>query len=605
VLKAEDNSRWIMAATQLSPYSDGSVRPGSSAGGGYLLDYLIGIIRFVTVGGNSKANSDPATAYLVVVNIYYVVLLVSFVLIAAYAFYFLREFVSKQNSYLASAGVVFLLFPTLSIVFVNYGHLSLLVAILFFWATCFLLLLETTNTNKNTRLSLASALISLGIMGGWWPAIPITVSILLFTLFRVSGQLKYASVRWTKYLLPLGLVFLLYFPLKGIRPLSNMRVFYSATGGVIPFTNLNSLLCVLGLAFVTYVLTNYSSNSLTVHPMVFPFVISGLYAFFLIFSSEFVGPNFTAAYSAQKVLAFFVIGTSPLIIVSIMAFLSKNLHVKSGVFGVLLTYLFSMICFGSHWNFPQKISQPIWSQTLIDIVRKYPGSPIVCASSQEALRGDAYICTRHAESVSYRNLSDNSLHGRYFQYIWRTMVVAPRSSSDQAGFPIKEEYDLFQKDSNAKVPIVISLDPSFAFMQADTWWMNTLPWDQFLIFEAETGKLLQGATQKLTVQAYDPRKIKLAGVGPGFIDKIDLGDGSVRIYGWADFGEEQPELILRNTRDIRDIETQLFVRSDISNPTVRGFEISYKIANQVKNGYCPLLVLGKKHWALTSSDPEC
>ena len=248
VLKAEDNGRWVMAATQLSSYSDGSVRPNSSAGGGYLLDYLIGVFRYITVGGAS--NSDPATAYLVIVNIYYAVLLVSFVLIAAYAFFFLRTIVSKRYSYLASAGVVFLLFPTLSIVFVNYGHLSLLVAILFFWGTCFLLLLETTDTKGNTQIACVSALVSLGIMGGWWPAIPITVSILIFTLFRISKQLKYVRARWTKYLWPLALVLLLYFPLKGIRPLSNIRVFYGATGGVIPFSNLNSLLCVLAIAYI-------------------------------------------------------------------------------------------------------------------------------------------------------------------------------------------------------------------------------------------------------------------------------------------------------------------------------------------------------------------
>ena len=185
------------------------------------------------------------------------------------------------------------------------------------------------------------------------------------------------------------------------------------------------------------------------------------------------------------------------------------------------------------------------------------------------------------------------------------MVVAPRSVEDQESFPIKDEFDLFQRDTNAKVPIVISLDPGFDFMQADSWWMSKLPWDQFLIFDGTRGTLLRRATRRLTLQAYEPGKVNVIGVGPGFIDQIDLSEDTVQIYGWADFGEERPELILRNTRDIRDIESQLFVRSDISNPTVRGFKISYKIANQVQNGYCPLLVLGKKHLALSSSDPEC
>jgi len=56
VLKAEDNGRWIMAASKLSSYSGLGVRPDSSAGGGYLLDYFISVVRFVTVGGSTKLD---------------------------------------------------------------------------------------------------------------------------------------------------------------------------------------------------------------------------------------------------------------------------------------------------------------------------------------------------------------------------------------------------------------------------------------------------------------------------------------------------------------------------------------------------------------------
>jgi hypothetical protein len=99
--------------------------------------------------------------------------------------------------------------------------------------------------------------------------------------------------------------------------------------------------------------------------------------------------------------------------------------------------------------------------------------------------------------------------------------------------------------------------------------------------------------------------MKEVGVGPGFIERIELTDADVKISGWADFGDKPPEMMVRNLKKGQVIGSQLFVRPDISNPLVRGFEISYKIANPVKNGYCPVLVLGTKHLALSSSDSEC
>ena len=606
VLKAEDNSRWITAAAKLSSYSDFGVQPDSSAGGGYLLDYVISVVRFLTVGGNAKIDSDPATSYLVVVNCYYIAILITFVVVAGFAALFISKFGLKRYSLVAPLGVVFLLSQTMFRIFINYGHLSFLVAIAFFWMTSYLLLVNSSEVHSSRKISYLAGLVSLGIMGGWWPLIPITIVILFCLLVNHLLQSNLTpSVFLTFFsgvvVIPLLLVLLL----RGDKSLSKLRSFYSANGGAVKYNDLHLLLCFLGLACFVYFLSEVIPNKMKLNLLLAPFSALGIYAIFLLLSSQFVGPNFFAGYSAFKVLSFFVIVTVPLLLVTGVTMIQRIFKTNGLALAVFFMYLLSSLFFNSEQNFPRPIAKPFWAQTLIDVVRNFPGSPIVCSTSREDARLEAYVCSRQASSISaYQNTGDN-LHGRAFEYIWRTMVVSPRSIANQESFPIDKEFKLYQRDLNSKVPIVISLDKSFAFMQADAWWMSKLPWDRFEIFDAETGNLLQGATGTLKTVPYDSGTANVVGVGPGFIDKIVLTDDMVRIYGWADFGDKPPEVMVRNLKKGQRIESQLFVRADISNPLVRGFEISYKVGSAAKNGYCPVLVRGADHLALTSSDSKC
>ena len=607
VLKAEDNGRWITAASKLSSYSGFGVRPDSSAGGGYLLDYFISVVRFVTVGGGSKIDSDPATSYLVVANCYYIALLIIFVFVAGFASKFLRYLGIKRYSLIAPLGLLFFLSQQMFRLFVNYGHLSYLVAVSFFWITCYLLLLNTLDSKSSIQISCLAGIASLGIMGGWWPLIPITISILTFQLVYQLIQSKFSPSVFAIFSSGFVLVSLLvFFLLRGERSLSKVRTFYAANGGAVKFTELHMFLCFLGLAVFAYLVSEVLPTKLRVNQVLFPFGALGTYAIFLLLSSQFVGPNFFAGYSAFKVQSFFVIVTFPLLLVSGIFVILRSVKSNEIALSMLFVYALTGICFNTEQNFPRPIAEPVWAQTLIDVVRNYPGSPIVCATSQEASRLEAYNCSRHASSISaYRNSGDTYYHGRNFEYIWRTMIVSPRSIADEDSFPIDKEFALFQRGLNSKIPIVISLEKSFAFMQSDTWWMSRLPWDRFEIFEAETGNLIQGTNAKLKTGPFNSETMKEVGVGPGFIERIELTNAHVKISGWADFGEGPPELMVRNLRNGQGVDSQLFVRPDISNPNVRGFEISYKIANRAQNGFCPILVLGARHLALSSSDPKC
>jgi hypothetical protein len=606
VLKAEDNGRWIMAASQMSSYSGLGVRPDSSAGGGYLLDYFISVVRFITVGGNTKLDSDPTTSYLVVANSYYVALLVTFVVVASFSSNFLKNFGAKKYSLIAPMGLLFFLSQQMFRFFINYGHLSFLVAIPFFWITCYLLLIDSVESNSSFRITCLAGIASLGIMGAWWPLIPITISVLIFVLLFHYFQLSLKTSVFVKFFSVCLLISPLVIPLIiGDKSISRFRTFYSANGGAAKYNEVHALLCFLGLACFVYFLSEVIPNRPRVNLLVFPFGSLGLYAIFLLLSSQFVGPNYAPGYSAFKVFSLFVLLTAPLLLITGISLIFRTFSVGATLLSVLFVCVLTGISFGWEQNFPRPITQPTWGQTLIDVVRKYPGSPIVCATSQEGARLEAYTCSRHAASIFYRNPKENSDHGLNFAYIWRTMIVSHRSESQSRDFPIEKEFALFQQDLNSKVPIVISLDQSFAFMQADAWWMSKLPWDRFEIFDAETGNLLQGATGNLKVESYDSNTANVVGVGPGFIDKIELSADTVRIYGWADFGDGSPKIMVRNMKKGQGIDSQLFVRPDISNPLVRGFEISYKIASPVKNGYCPVLVRGTQYLELSSSDSKC
>ena len=606
VLKAEDNGRWIMAASKLSSYSGLGVRPDSSAGGGYLLDYFISVVRFVTVGGRTKLDSDPATSYLVVANCYYIALLVIFVFVAGFASKSLKNFGIKKYSLIAPLGLLFFLSQQMFRLFVNYGHLSFLVAISFFWITCYLLLINSAEGTSSIQIGSLAGIASLGIMGGWWPLIPITISILIFQLIYQLIQSRFTPSVFAMFSSGFILVSLLsVFLIRGERSLSKVRTFYSANGGAIKFTETHMFLCFLGLTVFAYVVSEVLPTKLRVNQLLFPFYALGTYVIFLLLSSQFVGPNFYAGYSVFKVQSFFVIVTFPLLLVSGVFVILRSVKSNEIALSVFFVFVLTGICFNSEQNFPRPIAQPIWAQTLINVVRDYPGSPIVCATSQESARLEAYACSRHASSISYRNSNENSEHGRTFEYIWRTMVVSHRAESQLVDFPIDKEFALFQQDSNSKVPIVISLDKNFSFMQADAWWMSKLPWDRFEIFDAKTGNLLQGSTGSLKIETYDPDTANVVGVGPGFIDEIVLTNDTVKIYGWADFGNGPPQVMVRNVKKGQKIDSHLFVRPDISNPLVRGFEISYKIASPVKNGYCPVLVRDTQYLELSSSDSKC
>jgi len=606
VLKAEDNGRWIMAASQFSSYGGLGVRPDSSAGGGYLLDYFISVVRFVTVGGSTKLDSDPATSYLVIANCYYIVILVLFVVISGFASDFLKNFGIKKYSLIAPLGLLFFLSQQVFRLFVNYGHLSFLVAISFFWITSYLLLIASVEIRPSNKIVALAGVASLGIMGGWWPLILITFSILMFLLLSHLVQSNLTVPVVLKFFSICFLISLLLLPLmSGNKYFSNARSFYAASGGTVKFNEVHVLLCFLGLACFIHFLSEVLHDKQRINQMVLPFGTLGIFAIFLLLSSQFVGPNFSAGYSAFKVFSFFVIVTLPLLLVTGILVILKLFRTNGIALSLLFIYVLTSISFNSEQNFPRPIAEPIWAQTLINVVRSYPGSPIVCGTSQEASRLEAYNCSRHASSISYRNVKENSKHGRNFEYIWRTMIVSSRSESQSKDFPIEQEFFQFQQDMNSKTPVVIFLDDSFAFIQSDAWWMSKLPWDRFEILEAETGNLLQGATGALKITPYDSKTVQAVGIGPGFIDKIVLTDDVVRIYGWADFGDGPPEVLVRNLEKGQKIDSQLFVRPDISNPLVRGFEISYRVASPVKNGYCPVLVRGTSYLALTGSDPKC
>ena len=606
VLKAEDNGRWIMAASNLSSYSGATIRPDSSAGGGYLLDYLIGVVRFITVGGSARANSDPATSYLVIMNCYYIVLLIAFVAIGCFASTSLRKFGLRKNYIIAPLGTLFLLAPTMFRIFINYGHLSLLVAILFFWLTCLLLLSMSEGLASSFLRSCLVGLVALGIMGGWWPAIPLTIVVLVSLLLCHAHSSIFTRFRLIKFIL--GLLFiliLLLLLLTGDKAISNFRAFYTASGGAITFDESNLALCFIGLATFIYLFSKITTKKFIDNLTVIPFIASGFYAIFLLLSSQFVGPNFFAGYSANKVLAFFIIVSLPLLLISGIAIIQQSLNFHGAVLSIFFIYLVTSIGFGSNWNFPRPIAEPIWAQTLIDVVRNYPGSPIVCVTSQEELRMEAYVCSRHASSISNRNTTDNFLHGRNFEYIWRTLIVTPRSLVDRESFPISEEFRLFQDDPNYKVPVAILLNSEFGIMQADSWWMENLPWEKFLIIQAETGKQIDLRRDKLLFSTDDALKVEQSGTAKGFIDKITVSKGVVTISGWADFGQEVPHLIIRNAQSEDVLNSRLYIRPDIANPTVRGFEFSYAVGTVQNSGYCPILAQKSDFLSFVSSDPRC
>jgi hypothetical protein len=354
------------------------------------------------------------------------------------------------------------------------GHLTFVGAIAFMNS---ILLVSTVQFTHKKYFMSAIVLISAGVVGMWWPYLLVVATTLLIMILRSPWTELANSVRnfiqkpraiATGLLLFLVvLVAMLPLLLNGFASMSILE-FLRVNGGVQPVPGYLNLFGIIALGVYVLRLKNNEQAKVS---SVFGLAL-GLLLIVMHFASYFVGPTFTPNYSYKKTLLLFAISMIPLIVVVVAQQLTKFTPLEAaGVFAIVI-FGIGTVTTGWDLNNPRDISAPLWAQQLLDMSPKYPQAKILCTTSNPGSNFDAYLCSR--QSAAVQNL-DLELSGS-----WGHLQLFPSPTDPSSQLKIVQKSLTDSINENKKV-VVLSLEDDFQIADEDSWWMNQLPLDKFII----------------------------------------------------------------------------------------------------------------------------
>lgn len=247
-----------------------------------------------------------------------------------------------------------------------------------------------------------------------------------------------------------------------LLPLS-VRGFFEVKGGLQP---LPSNLVPLGL-FGAALLVAWGGHHRMGEGWVVILLTVVLYAFGLVISARFVGPDYAVNYSPAKLLLLVPVLLSP-IMLSLPAFLLRERNGWSAA-GLVLALALSQGWLVSSWslNSPRAVAPPAWGQALLNTV-DVDQATVLCLTAVPERRMEAYECSRHATALTNFDFNSGAA--------WRHMLLfpgAPSAEGEERVAIIRN--GIAEEISRGGEVVFLSIDPEFLTAPEDVWWMADLP----------------------------------------------------------------------------------------------------------------------------------
>jgi len=507
-LGPEDNAAWIHAASGFLRYNATVTQASNFQYGvnGFLSTQLS---IFTSV---SKWGSELREIQLVFVSVFntyiFSILIASFFTASACVVVFSNIIELRTAKDQAKLGLFGLLgIPTtvvLGILMSTYGHLSLIVAIMMIWIT-FWIFFEFSDSNlrdpQNTKskiFQILSQLIMVLMIGTiWFPLIPISYILMALIISysayrefktRFGRNLVYdrrrISIRSVAFMALFSILVLLIalVTLKLLRFPSGYSAgsLINAAGGTYQISSLVLAFSLVGLLFSLNSVEKFSLQSILVI-----LLATELAAVWILSLSE--NPN-SPGYSVQKFAVLIAAIGVPLIISVITSYLlalARNFFFLISV-PVITTFAMTQISFPIN-SFPRsdvmEFSRSGIANYQVDLIKLTSGnknSQILCLSNQTELAIYAYLCSRFASALQFKEHGDGELARR-----WRSQIlersVDPNLNTTGSDFGVSIAVRDYLDQGGS---LVINLIPGpLGSFQAQTEppWIKTLPWHELAV----------------------------------------------------------------------------------------------------------------------------
>ena len=501
MLLPEDNAAWIHA-------SSGFLRFNASAGLVTSMQYgseSFSSILFSFFSVPTKLLSteiDPVLSLVNVANSYTFLILVLAYMSSVTCRDIFRQTNRPNNLATMISNGKFALIGVLSIlgvgrIFLNSGHLSLILAAVVTWVVTYQIhhfAKSLSMLSDEKYLSCFNGLLLLTYALGvtWFPLIPISVLMIISTFLILTVKNKFYLFNRRKA--PTKLAFtinLILFTSIIFAGFSQLRVpdGYSVSSlvNVGSGGTLTPTVIALSISIIGFILAIEHENEnflISIYLTLFPLCLLGYW--FLTFSEMPTAPG----YSVEKFSLLVSLVGLPLV----LGYIFSNFErlTKSKISHVVSPILFSFALLHASWginSFPRLalLDKSNWTinytSTLINQANFNQSAQLLCLGSSLESDMVAYTCSRFGSALQFKEFSNNNLARR-----WRSQIL--NQNVDESIFPKGTEdfevpsYMTKFVENEGQLIIILTPGPFWKIEQrVERPWMQQLPWSRITIVE--------------------------------------------------------------------------------------------------------------------------
>lgn len=501
MLLPEDNASWIHASSGFVRFDASagyvtSLQYGTSAFTTNLLSVLSVPTKFVS------SETGPILSLATTANAY-AFLLIALVCLSSSV---CREIFHIQTeshafrSVISNGKFVFIgIFSAISVgkVFINSGHLSLILAVVVFWAVIFQFRNSSGSTDPasgtsklwHLNLTILSAL-TIGIV--WFPLIPIAFLTIVFIVIKLIVVDKVSKFRRSKQ--PQIVFFvgnLLLFAAIILAALTQLQIptGYSVSslvnvgsGGTLAPSVIGLSIALIG--FLIAVDSEGKNLILSIYFSLFPL---GLLAYWVMSMSA--NPS-TPGYSVEKFSLLITLVGLPLFLGFVFSFVEKipNFGVSSIMTPLLLAFSLATATWGIN-SFPRlaMIDKSSWTinylSSLLNQSEFNPSAQLLCLSGDPGSDMTAYTCSRFGSALQFKEYSNNNLARRWRSQILETNIDPYNFAEGTIDFDVVANINAYI-GNGGRLIVVLSPGPFWQIeKRSERPWMQELPWTQIYVIQ--------------------------------------------------------------------------------------------------------------------------
>jgi hypothetical protein len=501
MLLPEDNAAWIHASSGFVRFDASaghvtSLQYGTSAFTSNLLSALSVPTKFLSSDTGpilSLANTANAYAFLLMALVFLsssVCREIFHIQTESHAF---RSVISNGKFVLIG------IFSAISVgkIFINSGHLSLILSVVVFWAVIYQFRSSsgptdlTTGAAKlwNSNLVILSAF-TIGTV--WFPLIPIaflTIVCIVIKFVVVDKVSKFRRSKQPQIVFLVGNWFL--FATIILAALTQLQIptGYSVSSLVNVGSGGTLVPSVIGLSialigFLIAIETEGKNLILSIYLSLFPL---GLLAYWVVSMSA--NPT-TPGYSVEKFSLLIALVGLPLFLGFVFSFIEKisNFRVSSIFTPLLIAFSLATATWGIN-SFPRlaMVDKSSWTinylSSLLNQSEFNPSAQLLCLSGDPSFDMTAYTCSRFGSALQFKEYSNNNLARRWRSQILETNIDPYNFAEGTIDFDVVAKINAYIGNGGHLI-VVLSPGPFWQIeKRSERPWMQELPWSKINVIQ--------------------------------------------------------------------------------------------------------------------------